>query len=101
MWLTLVSMFAGPIGAMVNKGITIASASVVAYSRAKGDPLGDVSNVVAMIALAASTAISGFAATQGVQIPIINADQTNGVRVVVAADAKAAGLPKQNAPLPH
>ena len=92
------SLFAGPIGNIINNGIATAAGAVIAYSAAKGNPLGDMTNVVSMLALAASTAISGFAATQGVHIPIINAAQ-NGVVVVPSADAKKAGVAPVNGPL--
>jgi hypothetical protein len=82
MWQTLVGMFAAPLGAIINKGITIAATAVIAYSAAKGNPIGDVTNIVMMLAVGLSTLISGFAASQGIQIPIINADPTNGVKVV-------------------
>jgi hypothetical protein len=54
--------------------------SVIAYSVAKGNPLGDVSNIVAALAVGLSTIISGFAASQGIQIPIINADRPTASR---------------------
>lgn len=100
-WLSLLGIFARPLGAVINKGIAAGAAAVIGYSAAKGNPLGDVSNIVSALALGVSTLISGFAATQGVQIPIINEDQTNGVTVVRASDARSAGVPKQDAPLPH
>lgn len=81
MWATLIGMFAAPLGAVINKAITVAATSVIAYSVAKGNPLGDVSNIVAALAIGVSTVISGFAASQGIQIPIINASD-NGVKVV-------------------
>jgi len=95
MWKTIVGMFAAPLGAIINKGIAMGAASVIAYSVAKGNPLGDVTNIVMMLAAGLSTLISGFAASQGIQIPIINADPTNGVKVV-AQDSPA---PVVNAPL--
>ena len=35
MWQTLIGMFAAPLGAIINKGITIAATSVIAYSVAQ------------------------------------------------------------------
>jgi hypothetical protein len=87
-FLTIASMFAGPIGAMLNKGLAIGAASFVAWSTAKGLPLDSASNIAGLAVAAISTAISGVAASQGVQIPIINADTSNGVKVV-RADASA------------
>lgn len=83
-WLSLLGFFAKPLGAVINKGIAAGAAAVISYSVAKGNPLGDVTGIVSTLALAVSTLLSGFAATQGVQIPIINDDQTNGVQVVKA-----------------
>lgn len=94
-WLSLLSIFAKPLGAVVNKGIAAAAAAVLGYSAAKGNPLGDVTPIVSALALGVSTIISGFAASQGVQIPIINADQTNGVKVVASTSAS----PTVNGPL--
>lgn len=83
-WLSLIGIFAKPIGALINKGIAACAAAVIATSVAHGNPVGDITQVVAALALGVSTLISGLAATQGVQIPVINADQTNGVQVVKA-----------------
>lgn len=94
-FLTIASMFAGPIGAMINKGLAIGAASFVTWSTAKGLPLDSASNIAGLVVMAASTAISGLAASQGVQIPIINADQNNGVKVV----ANTATAPAVNSPL--
>lgn len=85
-FLTIASMFAGPIGAMINKGLAIGAASFVAWSTAKGLPIDSASNIAGLVVAAASTAISGLAASQGVQIPIINADKNNGVKVVNAGN---------------
>lgn len=88
-----VSLFAGPLGAVINKALATGATAVVATSVAHGNPIGDVSNVVGMAVVALSTLISGFAATQGVQIPIINADDTNGVHVVSVATGARANAP--------
>lgn len=90
----LLRFFGKPLGALINKALTAAAASVLGWSAAKGNPLGDVTPLVSALVLAVSTIISGFAATQGVQIPIIN-QSDNGVKVV---DSKV-NAPKVNAPL--
>ena len=100
-WLSLLGIFAKPLGGMVNNAISAGAAAAIVWAVNKGIDQTTAITVVSSIALAISTAISGLAATQGVQIPVINQDPTNGVRVVNSDDAKAAGLPKQNAPLPH
>lgn len=84
-WLSLLGIFAKPLGAIINKGIAAGAAAVIGYSAAKGNPLGDMTSVVSALALGVSTLISGLAATQGVQIPIINQDPANGVKVVAAS----------------
>jgi hypothetical protein len=94
MWATLIGLFAAPLGAVINKGITIGATAVIAWSVAKGNPLGDISNIVAALAVGLSTLISGFAASQGIQIPIINASD-NGVKVVAASNP----APAVNAPI--
>lgn len=80
--LPFLKMFATPLGSFINKSLASAAAAVVGYSAAKGNPLGDVTPVVSMLTVAASTVISMLAATQGVKIAVINADDTNGVKVV-------------------
>jgi len=91
-WLSIVSLFAKPLGNAVNNLIAAGSASVITYAATKGIDAGITTPIVASVALALSTIISGFAATQGVQIPIINQDTNNGVRVVSSDAAKAKGL---------
>lgn len=88
------SFFAKPLGAIINKGLAAGAASVLGWSAAKGNPLGDVAPLVASVVLSISTIISGFAATQGIQIPIIN-DSDNGVKVVAAS----VDAPQVNSPL--
>ncbi len=100
-WLSLLGIFAKPLGAAINNAISAGAGAAILWSTQHGIDSGIATPVIGALTLAISTAISGFAATQGVQIPVINADKTNGVRVVNSNDAKAAGLPKQNAPLPH
>jgi len=92
--LAIVSMFAGPIGGLVNKGIGIASTAALTWMIAKGVPATDASAIVSEVAIAASTVISMAARSQGIQIDRINAAD-NGVKVVAASSA---GAPV-NAPL--
>lgn len=83
-WLTLLGLFAKPLGGMINNALSAGSAAVIAWSVTKGADAGWVVPAVGGITLAISQTISGLAATQGVQIPVINKDQTNGVTVVKA-----------------
>ncbi len=100
-WLSLLGIFAKPLGAAINNGISAASGAALVWATQHHIDAGISVPIISGLALVVSTAISGLAATQGVQIPVINNDTTNGVRVVASDDAKAAGLPKQDAPLPH
>lgn len=81
-FLSIASMFAAPFGAMLNKGLAAGAAAFIGWSTAKGLPIDAASNLAAGAVLMLSTAISGLAASQGIQIPIINADPSNGVKVV-------------------
>jgi len=90
---TFLTLFAKPLGAAINNALAVASASVVAWSVTKGADAGVVTPIAAGVVNVISLTIAALAATQGVQIPIINADTKNGARVVAAADAKAAGIP--------
>lgn len=94
----VLAMFAKPLGAAINQGLATASASVVAYSVSKGLDGGIVAPIVAAFTGALAVTVQVLAASQGVQIPVINND-TNGVRVVSSQAADAAGLPPVNAPL--
>lgn len=80
--LPFLRMFATPLGSFINKSLASGAAGVIAYSAAKGNPLGDVTGVVSSLTLAASYAISALASTQGVKISVLNSDTTNGVKVV-------------------
>lgn len=96
-WLSMFSVFAKPLGAMINNAISAAAGATVVYAANKGISADITTPIVASIAFAISSAISAFAATQGVQIPIINADPTNGVKVV----SSKAAAPAVNEPNPE
>lgn len=83
-WTSIIGIFAKPLGAVINKGLAMASTAFVTWAVAKGLPLDSASALAGMVVMGLSTLVSGFAATQGVQIPVINADDTNGVKVVSA-----------------
>ncbi len=93
-WTSIIGIFAKPLGAIINKGLAAGAAAIIAWGAAKGWPMDSFTPLLSMIVLGISTAISGFAATQGVQIPIINADDSNGVKVV----ASTSPSPAVNAP---
>lgn len=96
-WLSLLGIFAKPLGAAINNGISAASGAAIVWAVNKGVDANIATTVIGSIALAVSTAISGLASTQGVQIPVINNDKTNGVVVVPATNAAQAV--KVDAPL--
>lgn len=83
-WTSLLGIFAKPIGAAINNAISAASGAAILYATQHHVDLGTATTVVSAVALAISTTISSLAATQGVQIPVINQDKTNGVKVVAA-----------------
>lgn len=78
----LLSLFATPLGSMINKGIAFASASAVTWTVSKGLPADSAVAIFGALGGVVSTAISALAATQGIKIAVINADDTNGVKVV-------------------
>lgn len=99
-WKALLGLFAKPLGAAINNAISAAAGAAITYAATKGIGADITTPIVGAVAFAISSAISAAAATQGVQIPIINNDQTNGVRVVSAAKADEKGLPPVDAPKP-
>ncbi len=52
--------------------------------------MGGFEQLLAAAVLAISTAISGWASTQGIKIDIINKDESNGVKVVAATSPSEA-----------
>lgn len=95
---TIATLFAKPIGAAINNALAAGSAAVIAWSISKGIDGGIVTPIVAGVVNVLSLALQALANSQGVQIPIINQDASNGVTVVNARDARDAGIPAANAP---
>jgi len=83
---SLLVMFAGPVGGLVNNAIGTASAASLTYLTSMGLPLTTSQGIVSGLALAASAAISWAAGTQGIVIPLVRQAQ-NGVTVVPATPA--------------
>ncbi len=86
-FLSIVTLFARPLGAVINKGLSVGAGALIGYGISKGWSPTETTMIVSEVAVALSTLISGLAATQGIQIPIINQDKTNGVVVVPATNA--------------
>lgn len=97
-WLALLGIFAKPLGAAINNGLSAASGAAIVWAVNKGVDQNLAVTVVGSIAFALSNVISGLAATQGVQIPIINKDTSNGVVVVPATPS--AQTAQVDTPLP-
>ena len=91
---SILSLFAKPFGAMVNNALLAASASFVTWSVSHGMDSGTAATIAAGAVGVVSALIQWGASTQGVNISVINNDPTNGVTVVKASEAKAAGISK-------
>jgi hypothetical protein len=89
-WKAILVYFAQPLGSLINKGLAAGSAGIIAWGAAKGWPMSGIEPILAMTVLAISTAISGFAARQGIKIDVINKDETNGIKVVAATSPSEA-----------
>ena len=89
-WKAMLGYFAQPLGALINKGLAAGSAALIAWGVAKGWPMGSIEPLLAMGVLAISTAISGWASTQGIKIDVINKDEANGIKVVAATSPSEA-----------
>lgn len=97
-WTSIFTIFAKPLGAMINNALAAGSGAAILWASQKGIDASVSTPIIGGIALAASQIIAALAATQGVQIPVINNDTNNGVRVVAAASADRANIPAANAP---
>lgn len=95
---SILSLFAKPLGAMVNNALLAASASFVGWSVSHGMDGNTASTIAAGAVGVVSALVQWGASTQGVNIKVINDDQTNGVSVVRAGQAAAAGIPPVNSP---
>lgn len=99
-WMMLLGFFAKPLGAAINNGLQIGASATIAWAATKGVDAGITTPIVAGAVGLLSLTISSLAATQGVQIPVINFDQTNGVRVVPVTKAREHGIAPADAPIP-
>lgn len=79
---TMLALFAKPLGAAINNALSAGAGATVLWATSKGVDANLTTTVVGSLVFALSNIISGLAATQGVQIPVINNDVTNGVKVV-------------------
>lgn len=86
--LTILNMFSGPIGSLVEKAIL----SGVMYLFAAGKISGDAAGVAAAIYGAFSAIYTAMTSTQGAKMKAINADTNNGAVVVDAVAARRQGI---------
>lgn len=81
-WVSILGLFAKPLGAAINNALAAGSAAVLLWTSQKGIDTSIATPIVAGVVNVISLTIAGLASTQGVQIPVINQDSTNGVKVV-------------------
>jgi hypothetical protein len=93
--LSILNMFAGPIGGLVEKGILAG----VMYLAGKGIIAGDAAGIAASVYGTLSVLFTSFVNTQTAKAQAIVETTGNGITVVPAADAKAAGIPSVTAPV--
>lgn len=94
---SLLNMFSGPIGGLVEKGILAA----VMYASGAGWISGDVAGIAASIYTAVSAVYTGLINTQSGKASSIVETQGNGITVVPKRDAVHAGIPSVTEPQPQ
>lgn len=95
---SILSLFAKPLGAMVNNALLAASTGFVTWSVAHGMDGNTASTIAAGAVGVVSALVQWGASTQGVNIKVINDDPNNGVSVVKAVDAARFAIPKAAGP---
>ena len=93
--LSILNMFAGPIGGLVEKGILAG----VMYAMGKGWLAGDAAGLAATIYAALSAVFTSAVGTQTAKAQSIVETQGNGITVVPKKEADAAGIPSVTAPV--
>lgn len=96
---SILAMFSGPLGQLMLTGITAGGAMLTTYLVSKGVEAGSAGAIAAGLVSALSAAVQVLTGTRTAQIRAVNSTD-NGVRVVPAADAQAAGIPKVEDPQP-
>lgn len=89
-YLTLIRLFGGPLGQLANKAIFAGGGALTAWAASKGMDQNMVAGIVGPLMIAASTIVDMMLGTQTAKIQSVNADDSNGVKVV---RADAAGTP--------
>jgi hypothetical protein len=93
--LSILNMFAGPIGALIEKGILAA----LMYASGKGWIAGDVQGLAVTLYTALSSMFTALTSTQTGKAVSIVETQGNGITVVPKQAADAAGLESVKAPV--
>lgn len=92
--LSILNMFAGPIGGLVEKGLF----GLVVYAIGKGWLQGDAAGIAATLYAAFSAVFTSVIGTQTAKAQSIVDTQGNGITVVPKQAAVAAGIPSVTAP---
>ena len=96
--LSLFSIFAGPLGGLVNKGITVASTAAITWLVARGLPVTGAEGIVSGALLVVSSVATIVTKTDTSKIFTINRG-ANGVVVVPAIAAARNGIAPVNQPI--
>lgn len=94
---SILNLFAGPLGALVEKGIL----SGVMYASGRGWIGGDVTGLAASLYTALSATFTALTNTQTGKASSIVETQGNGITVVPKRDAAHAGIPSVTEPQPQ
>lgn len=92
--LTILNMFSGPIGALIEKAILAG----VTYLLGAGKISGDAAGIAASLYAALSMVFSAITGTQTAKIQSVNT-ATNGVLVVPTTAARNANISPVDAPM--
>lgn len=92
--LTILNMFAGPIGGLLEKGIL----ALVMWALGRGYIAGDAAGIAASIYGAISVIFTSVVGTQTAKAQSIVETQGNGITVVPKKEAVAAGIQSVTAP---
>jgi hypothetical protein len=95
----LVKLFSGPIGNVITTGIATASGAAITWAVAKGIDANLAATVVGSLGVIVAATINSLTGTQIVQIQNVRENQTNGVTVVPAREARDAGIRPVDGPV--
>jgi len=96
---SILAMFSGPLGQLLLTGITAGGAILTTWMVKQGVDPSSAGVIVTGLVSALSGAVQVMTGTRTAQIISVNTTD-NGVRVVPATEAKAAGIPAVQEPQP-